>query len=179
MAFEILETERLYLRKLTDELYEGILSNATDEDIALYLNVALKDVGKEKEKARKGFATYNKSLLIFQLIDKETHAIIGWCGFHTWYKDHCRAEIGYALTHEASRNKGIMYEAMRSILDYGFKKMNLVRIEAFIGLDNAPSLKLVQKFGFMKEGQLRNHYFINGQFEDSVVYGLLLEDFVA
>lgn len=176
MEFEILETKRLYLRKLTPEVYDEILLKCSDSEFSQYLGLSIENIEAEKEKIRKGFTTYNKSLLIFQLISKETDQIIGWCGFHTWYKDHRRAEIGYALNSDSIKAKGLMSEAIKPILDYGFKEMNLNRIEAFIGPDNTASLKLIQKFNFEKEGQLKNHYFKNGKFEDSIVYALLQTD---
>lgn len=178
MDFEIIQTNRLYLRKLTDKLYEDILLNCSNEDIEQYLNIGAEEISTEKDKAKKGFSTYNKSLVIFQLIDKNTNQIIGWCGFHTWYKDHRRAEIGYALNSDSNRSKGYMSEAIKPIIQYGFGTMNLNRIEAFIGPENYPSLKLIEKLGFKKEGQLRNHYFKNGKFEDSVVHSLLIDEFV-
>ena len=109
-------------------------------------------------------------------MDKSTEKIIGWCGFHTWYLDHFRAEIGYGLFDENFKNKGIMTEAMKAILEYGFKQMKLHRIEAFIGTYNIPSLKLVEKFGFTKEGILRNHYLKNNVLEDSAVFSLLQKE---
>ncbi|WP_109621452.1 GNAT family N-acetyltransferase [Sediminitomix flava] len=177
MEFEQLETERLYLRKLTDELYEQILKNSSDEEIMRELNLDAGEVSKEKTKAIKGFSTFNKSLLIFQLLEKSTHKIIGWCGFHTWYLDHDRAEIGYTLKDEQAKRKGYMSEAISAVVKYGFEEMKLKRIEAFIEPNNIPSIKLVQGLGFQKEGHLRNHYQKNGKLEDSVIYGLLLEEY--
>lgn len=177
MNFEILETERLYLRKLTDELYEEILLNGSDGQIYMYLNIDGESVAKEKEKAKKGFGMFNKSLLIFQLIDKETQQIIGWCGYHTWFREHRRAELGYALNREEAKRRGFMAEALEAVIGYGFKVMNLHRVEALVAPDNIPSLKLVQKFGFIKEGYLREHYFKNGVFEDSVFFALLAAEY--
>ena len=96
---------------------------------------------------------------------------------HVWYLDHNRAEIGYALTDNPEKSKGLMTEAMNSILKYGFEEMKLHRIEAFIGPENIPSLKLVAKFNFKKEGVLRQHYFKNDKMEDSAVFALLKDEY--
>lgn len=177
MEFEILETERLYLRKLTDETFEELLKSASDETLAQLLGIAANDLDKERTKAKKGFATHNKSMLIFQLIDKQSNAIIGSCGYHTWYLDHNRAEIGYAMNNDEVKAKGFMTEALAKIIEYGFDKMKLNRIEAMLSPENVPSLKLVEKFGFVKEGHLRNHYFKNGKYEDSLVFSLLKSEY--
>lgn len=178
MTFEILTTERLALRKLSQETFQFVYDNYSDDQLIEFLGAAnLEQLEVERNKFKKGLSTFNKTFLYFQLLDKNTEKIIGWCGFHTWYLDHARAEIGYGLFTEDYKNSGIMTEAMKTILDYGFNEMKLNRVEAFIATYNIPSLKLVEKFGFTKEGVLRKHYFSNNKMEDSVVFSLLKEEY--
>lgn len=177
MTFEILQTERLSLRKLTDEDYASIFNQLSDAEIMQLLNIETAEkLEIEKAKQQKGYATFNKRFLIFQLLDKETQQFLGWCGYHTWYVDHGRAEIGYGLIDEHTKGKGLMSEALKAVLQYGFEQMQLNRVEAFVAPENIPSLKLVQKFNFTREGQLRKHYLKDGNLEDSVVFGLLKEE---
>lgn len=174
MRFEILTTEHLALRKLTPEVFDYIYAIYSDDALIHFLGLTDENALKiEKEKHQKGLSTFNKSFLYFHIINKKTDKIIGWCGYHTWYLDHNRAEIGYGLFDDNYKRKGFMSEALKPILDYGFRKMNLHRIEAFISPENAASLKLVEKFGFQKEGVLKEHYFKNNVMEDSAVYSLL------
>lgn len=176
MTFDYLDTQRLRLRKITDEDYLTILTQCSDDELMHLLGITSDtDIALERQKAKKGFATHNKSYLMFHVLEKDTMNNIGWCGFHTWYLDHRRAEIGYALRDEY-KAKGIMTEVMSAVLRYGFEEMNLHRIEAFIGPQNMPSIKLAEKFGFTKEGQMREHFCRDGVFEDSVVYALLSEE---
>ena len=178
MTFEILTTERLLLRKLSLETFEYIYANYSNGQLIDFFGLENEDqLATEKNKFEKGLTTFNKSFLYFQILDKSTEKIIGWCGFHTWYLDHFRAEIGYGLFDENFKNKGIMTEAMKTILEYGFHQMKLYRIEALIATYNIPSLQLVEKFGFTKEGILRNHYLKNNVMEDSVVYSLLKDEY--
>lgn len=179
MIFELLETQQLILRKLTPETYNYIFQQYNDNELKAFLGIATdEELAKEKDKFRKGIATYNKSFANFQLIDKQTNTIIGACGFHTWYTEHRRAEIGYALNNDSYKGKGIMSEALKAVIDYGFKEMNLNRIEAFIGPKNEASLRLVQKLNFTKEGHLRKHYCKNNIMEDSVVFSLLKDEYL-
>lgn len=173
MDFHTIETERLLLRKLSDTDYVNLLLQGSDTDIMYYLGIEKQNIAQEKEKAQKGYATFNKSLLIFQLVRKTDDKLIGWCGFHTWYVKHKRAEIGYALTDEMSKKSGLMSEAMHEVLNYAWTEMELHRVEAFVALDNEASIRLLQKFGFVQEGHLREHYWKNGRFEDSLLFGLL------
>lgn len=177
MDFFIIETERLLLRKLTPETYQYIFQHYSDPELQEFLGISKPEkLEEERVKFTKGIATYNKSMLVFQLLDKNSKKIIGGCSFHTWYLDHARAEIGYALTDDTIKRSGLMSEALKPILDYGFEEMKLNRIEAFIGPNNNASIRLVEKFGFTREGVLRQHYYKDGQIEDSVVYSLLQEE---
>lgn len=177
MNFEIIETERLFLRKLTNEDYENILLNLSDDEIIKYLNVKPENIEKEKQKAKAGFATYNKKKCVFQLIEKKTEQILGFCGYHIWFIDHDHAEIGYSLDKNEHKNKGFMTEALEAIIEYGFREMKLNRIEALLAEYNVPSLKLVNKFGFKQEGVLRKHYLVNGKYEDSLIFSLLQDEY--
>lgn len=180
MQLTILNTERLQLRKLTPEVYDYIYKTLSEEEQLHFLGIStLEELKKEQEKHKNGLATYNKSFAYFQVFDKETHKLIGWCGYHTWYTDHDRAEIGYGLINDSYKNKGLMTEALLPIINYGFQTMNLFRIEAFIGLDNIPSHKLLTKFGFIQEGLLRNHYLKDGVYEDSAIFSILKPDYLA
>jgi RimJ/RimL family protein N-acetyltransferase len=55
--------------------------------------------------------------------------------------------------------------------------MKLHRVEAFIGPNNQPSLKLVENAGFKKEGNLREHYLKDGEWQDSGVFSLLKREY--
>lgn len=178
MEFECISTERLILRKLTPEVYDFVYANYTDEELCTFLGLHANDeLEREKSKYNLGLKTYNRRFLIFQIIEKRSNAILGWCGFHTWYTDHRRAEIGYVLNSVEYMGKGIMSEAVTSVLDYGFTSMQLNRIEAFVGLENDASTNILKKMGFIKEGILREHYCKNGMIEDSILYALLARDY--
>ncbi|MDR0227581.1 MAG: GNAT family N-acetyltransferase [Flavobacteriaceae bacterium] len=175
--FDCVETQRFKLRILEAEAYQEFLSFATKQEILYYIGIPENEVECEQIKAKYGFRTYNKSYLMFLIIDKETEKILGYCGYHTWYLEHDRAEIGYGLFSDEWKGKGVMTEVLNTVLHYGFTEMNLRRIEAFISPDNIASLSTVKKFGFIREGQLRSHYVKGGNMEDSVVYSLLVNEY--
>lgn len=178
MKTESLETARLHLRKLTPEIYQQVFTGLSEEEQKTFFGCRNDDeLREERKKYNDGLSMYRKSLLLFQLIEKTTNRIIGWCGYHTWYLSHCRAEIGYALNSDEVKGKGYMKEALAAVLAYGFNVMGLKRIEAFVGPDNVPSLKLLKAFRFTEEGTLREHYFVNGVMEDSLLFSLLAREY--
>lgn len=176
MTIEELETPRLRLRIITEEVMDFI--NLSPCDLMAFLGLQSKEeLEKEKKRYEGGLSTFNKKFINFQLLEKSSGQMVGWCGFHTWYIDHRRAEIGYHLLNDSFKGKGLMSEAIQPIIEYGFSVMNLHRIEAFVGPDNLPSMKLMGKMNFKKEGHLKEHYFKNGKMEDSVVFALFSYEF--
>lgn len=177
MQFEELTTPRLRLRKLTPEAYAHIYATMDDAQLMDFLGLDAEGLQKEKDKFKGGLTTHRISILGFQVIDKATGTVMGMCGYHNWYAIHSRAELGYHLTADAYKQQGFMTEALAAVIDYGFNQMGLKRIEALIAPQNTPSRRLLERYGFTKEGLLRQHYYIDGIHEDSEIYGLLKEDY--
>ena len=81
-------------------------------------------------------------------------------------------EIGYIL-HPDQWGKGIMNEAIKSVLDYGFKEMDLHSIEARIDPKNQRSAQILLKNGFEKEAYFKEAFYWKGAFIDTEVYSLI------
>lgn len=178
MEFEYIETDRLKLRKITPDVMEYVYSVHTDDELMAFFGITSPEIlEKEKQKFRNGLTTFNRSYLNFVIIDKQTNTVLGACGYHTWYVEHNRAEIGYGLYDDAHKQKGYMSEAVTAMLAYGFNDMKLHRIEAMTADYNTASIRILEKSGFVYEGRLREHYNVNGKMEDSVLFGLLKKDF--
>lgn len=175
---KIIETSRLLLRRSTITEYKDVFENYTEEAAMAYIGATdAADFLEHKRKYEGSMITYRTSFVYFHLTEKTTGDIIGDCCFHTWYVPHSRAEIGYGLKHESHKNKGYMKEALAAVLQYGFTEMDLHRVEAFISPSNLPSQRLVLGAGFTQEGLLKEHYLKDGQYHDSMVFGLLKRNF--
>ncbi|MEP6684331.1 MAG: GNAT family protein [Parafilimonas sp.] len=174
MNFKLFYTNNLKLRLINQEVYDFVFTNYSDAEIMSFFELnSTAEFNRGKAKHAKGLSTFNKSFLYFQLFKNDDNKIVGECGFHTWYIDHDRAEIFYKLFNDADKQKGIMTEAIKFVIDYSFSEMHLHRIEALIEPNNVASLKLLEKMNFIKEGYLRGHYKNNGVMEDSVMFSLL------
>ena len=174
MNFEIISTNRFTLRKITPEVYNFIYDEYSDQECIKFLGLNnSEELRIEKEKFTKGLSSYDRTFLFFQLIEKKSKTVIGMCGFVRHYPAHFRAEFGYALYNDEFKNRGYMNEVAHVIIDYGFEKMALHRIEAMVGLSNTPSLNIITKLGFEKEGIMKQHFLRNEIFEDSVVFSLI------
>lgn len=100
---------------------------------------------------------------------------IGGCGYHG--KNNVpglahRDEIGYWLATEY-RGKGIMTEAVKAIVEYGFNTRKLLRVEAPVYSFNAESEAVLKKCGFGYEGYWKKAYFRNGEYHDAKFYAIV------
>ena len=178
IQLNILHTQRLWLREINPAVYKTLFTTATNQQIMEVLGLQTAyDLETERLRYHQGVTTFNQSFKNFQLVHKATQRIIGWCGFHTWMLYHHRAEIGYEIMDESFKGQGLMTEALKPIMIWGFEQMALNRVEALIEPNNQPSLKLVERLGFTKEGLMRKHYYKDQVFEDSVIYALLKEEY--
>lgn len=82
------------------------------------------------------------------------------------------AEIGYGIA-ESHHRRGIATAAVRLLVDKVFAETTLRRLIAFVHDQNQASCRVLEKLGFKEEGILREHYMINGEPKDEVIYGLL------
>jgi RimJ/RimL family protein N-acetyltransferase len=62
------------------------------------------------------------------------------------------------------------------MITFAFRTLGLHRITAAIGPDNAPSIAVVKRLGFSREGHLRGHVFTNGGWRDSELYSILTHE---
>lgn len=178
MNFEIIETARLHLKGITPRGMQTIFENFSKDEIKSILgHRSEEEYQLELQKHLNGYSSYNRSFVLFLLTEVNTGSIIGRCGIHNWNAEHRRAEIGYVMHDEKFRRQGLMTEAVGAILQYGFTKMNLNRLEALVGRNNIPSLRIMKLFGFREEGVLREQHWNGEGFEDSVVFSKLLWEF--
>ncbi|MBS1510151.1 MAG: GNAT family N-acetyltransferase [Bacteroidetes bacterium] len=173
MANTILETTRLQLKPITPAIIHELFGTRSDEEIMAFFGIEKNGLVRYREMHEKGMETDRISLYAFLLIDKATHTPVGECGFHTLNLTHRRTELFYLLRDDQYKKKGLMSEALPRVLQFGFEALNLHRIEALVDSANTPSVKLLLKNGFTKEGTMREDYCVNGVNEDSDCYSLL------
>jgi ribosomal-protein-alanine N-acetyltransferase len=176
MNLSEIQTERIILLPLTPARIHELFETKPKEEIMAFLGIDEASFGHYQNMHEGGMETNRYSHHFFLLIDKEFKTPMGECGFHTWDRKHHRAELFYLLRKDEYKNKGYMSEVLKTVLDFGFKEMKLHRIKALVADWNEPSVKLLKKFGFTFEGTMREDYLVDGKFESSDCYSLLVTD---
>jgi len=173
-----METQRLILRDRTRALLANVRQLPIKDQMEFFGFKKEEQLKHKLERIDIGLSNPLVESRIFDLVDKETKQVIGNCGFHSWLKEHSRTEISYEL-HAPYRKQGFMTEALKVILPFGFKELKINRIEAIIFPTNSDSIKTVERFGFKREGLLRQHFKLaDGSFNDTLIFALLSSDLI-
>ncbi|WP_102401783.1 GNAT family N-acetyltransferase [Haloimpatiens massiliensis] len=101
----------------------------------------------------------------------------GLIGYYNVDKSRGAVSIGYWLGQEY-QGKGIMTKALKVFLDYGFKEMELNKIEITIAEENLKSRALPKKYGFTEEGIIRDAEWLNDRYVNHILYGLLKREWI-
>ena len=110
----------------------------------------------------------------FEIINDEN--VIGELKLKSFRWFNRKAEISIFILKEF-RNKGYGSEAIGTIIKYAFEKLNLHRLEAEVIEYNEGSKKMIEGFGFILEGRLREAKYSTGKYYDILQYGLLKSEF--
>jgi len=119
-------------------------------------------------------ASSGSVLLAIVAKDKNIHIGNIKLGSINWI--HRYADVGILIGDKTYWGKGIAVEAIKLVIEYAFKKLNLHRLEAGCYSNNIASIKAFKKAGFIEEGCLKQRYFFNGGYVDRVCLGILREN---
>ncbi len=172
--FPNLETERLYLRRITYEDVDEIFALRSEPEVMKYIP---KPQVQTTEEALAHIAIIDENIDTNESINwaitfKGNPKLIGIIGHFRVLPEHYRAEIGYMLL-PAYHGKGIITEAIKETLKYGFETMKLHSVEAIILPKNFASERVLQKSGFVKEAHFKENQYYDGSFIDTAIYSIL------
>ncbi|SIQ58086.1 GNAT family N-acetyltransferase [Maribacter ulvicola] len=148
-----LKGDKIYLRALEQKdlqfLYElendtsvwevsGTVTPYSKDVLQLYLDSAHRDIYDVKQ--------------LRLVISSKEHNAVGLIDVFDFEPNHKRAGIGIVVLDKNQRNKGIGAEAITLLCNYLFDVLGLKQVFANILEENAPSLHLFKKLGFLEVG---------------------------
>jgi RimJ/RimL family protein N-acetyltransferase len=176
----MLQTTRLYIRELTlsdlKKVHQLHSLPETDEfntlgipgSIAVSEAILAEWLNAQQQSPRHSFT------LAIDL--KAGEKFIGLIALNLGKEKYKTAEVWFKI-HKDFWRKGYTTEALKSILDFAFSKLQLHRVEAGCAVDNIASAKVLEKAGMIREGMKRKKLPIRGKWMDNYFYGILEEDF--
>jgi len=175
--FPELETNRLKLRKITVLDAQDIFEYASDPSVAEFLiwepHQSINDSLCFINFAEKQFLEGNSVIWGIEL--KEENKLIGTIDLRGLNSSNRCGDSGYVIS-KKYWGKGIVSEAFKRIIMFGFVELDLNRIEAYCEHVNIGSWKVLEKSGLIYEGTLREKVFIKNKFRTMKMYSILKSD---
>lgn len=171
-----LETERLILRQFKLSDLDDFYEYAKNPKVGIEAGWKPHNDREESKIILKFFV---KDKFIWALELKENKKVIGSIGLHDDTKrDGINSKmIGYVLS-EKYWGKGLMVEAVKAIMKYGFENLALEVISIYHYEANIRSKRVIEKCGFKYEGTLRRAIRrFDNQVKNDVCYSLLREEY--
>jgi len=176
--FPIIDLGKYILRQKVPEDAEDFFAYYSDPEVNKYI---ISNIPETLEEARYELKYWtdifkNNDGVYFGIARKDSNKLIGTIGLSDFNRIHNRIELSYDLAKEYW-NQGIITQAMKKVIWYGFEKMKINRIEAYSLKQNSASRKVLAKCEFFLEGELRQHRYHNGVYKDIGIFSLLYSDY--
>ncbi|WP_116076569.1 GNAT family N-acetyltransferase [Asanoa ferruginea] len=170
-----LVTSRLLLRELTSPDRDAVHGYASDTDVTRFMDwgpnsaadtaAFLADVLREA-------AAVPRLAYTLAIVVRASGELVGAVHLAVTSGAHRRGEMGYVLA-AAEWGKGYATEAAAAILRFGFDEVGLHKVVATCDPDNVASARVLRKIGMRREGHLRDHLLIRGQWRDRLTFAAL------
>jgi [ribosomal protein S5]-alanine N-acetyltransferase len=174
------ETERLVLRELSEDDFEDIHEFKSDLQVVKYLTWGPNSREQTLHSLRKQIAFQNeenRQIYVLAVELKCSKKVIGNALFMVRDPDFKTAEIGYFINSNYWK-KGYGIEIVNGLLYLGFNIFDVHRIYAICDVENAGSVKLLNKIGFRQEGHFIKNLKVKGQWRNNYLFAMLSEEFI-
>jgi ribosomal-protein-alanine N-acetyltransferase len=174
-AVVLLHGTRVLLREHEVGDLEGVLEYAADPRVARYVpwEPNTPDTARRFiDQAMHAASELTRSSYVLAVVERESGQVIGAARIGVEREAHRRADIGYVFRSDRW-GEGFATEAVRVLVDFGFRDLDLYRIWATTHPDNRASSRVLEKVGMKYEGRIRGHMFVKGAWRDSLAYSVL------
>lgn len=173
VPFPEISTKRLLLRSLNLSDDNEIHFLRSDSEVNKYIDRPLsKSIDDAREFITKINSGVEENKWIFWAITmKNEEKLIGTICLWNFSDDRLTAEVGFELLPEY-QSKGFIGEALKNIINYGFNKLNLDKIEGYTNQKNTPSIKVMEKYNFSFDKSIDEEHSNTGEKVQTVIYKL-------
>ncbi len=112
------------------------------------------------------------------MIDNEKGTPIGTIQLYGFSEQDKSCNLGIRIGDKDHWGKGYGEDAVRTILDYAFMKVDIYRVALKVYEYNERAVKCYLKCGFSDEGRTRRSAYVDGVFYDEVIMGILKSDYI-
>lgn len=162
--------------RLTDR---SVMFNWINDRQQVLFNASYKPVSEGQHQDWFEAIQRRNDVAIFGIRLLETDKLIGSCQLHSINYIHRSAELQIRIGELCDRGQGYGTQAVRLLLNFAFKDLNLRRVYLYVFSTNAAAIRVYENVGFAREGILRQAAHINGDYVDVIVMGILRNEYVS
>ena len=170
-----LTTDRLVLRELREDDRAAVHEYGSDPEVVRYMPWgpnSEEDTRVFIERALARQLEDPRTAYEFAIALRDDGRLVGGCGIHEFSLANRSAFMGYCLRRDAWGD-GYATEAARALLSFGFESLGLHRMAATCDIENAASIRVLEKVGMRREAQFREDTLLRGRWRDSYLYAIL------
>ena len=175
------QSKKVRLRPLCIEDADWGFANSLDSPSRQFLQLGIElptSVELSKVKLEKYVGCKEADGVIVFAVENLEGVTIGAVSLHSCDEKNGVFSFGIAIG-RPHRGQGYAEEAVRILLKYGFWERRYQKCNSACLHVNEASIRMHQKLGFLDEGRQRRVTFFNGEYYDSILFGLLREEFDA
>jgi len=173
----VIKGQRVFLTAVNKSSIEQLRQWRNDPDLRKYFREHREISQDMQESWFKDRVSNNDKQVDFEIHFSSSGALIGHCGLYYINWINRTAELTIYIGDSTYKGKGLGSDALRLLMDYAFKTINLNRVWCEVFSNNA-AVDVYRKIGFKDEGILRQHHYEDGKFLDCYVLGLLRDEWI-
>ena len=167
--------DKVYLRALERSDAPVVLPWFNDSDILRFTR-RYRPMNAQAEERYIEQVTQSEENVVLLVVRREDDRPIGVTSFHQMNVKNRNAVWGIIVGDKTSWGRGYGTEATALMMRYGFETLNLHRVTLHVFADNPRAIHVYEKLGFKKEGVMREENYCDGRYGDTIVMGLLREE---
>ncbi len=168
-------TDRLILREFEETDAAACNEYERDPDVVRYQSFAPRTLEESLAYIRESMATARetpRSIHDLAVVLRGGGALVGRCGLKVSSHEEREGALWYIL-HPARWGQGLIPEAARALLAFGFDDLGLHRVIVDCEPANGPSIRVAEKLGMRREAHFVENAWIKGAWTDSVIFAML------
>jgi RimJ/RimL family protein N-acetyltransferase len=168
------------LRPYESSDLDRVLGWVNDHDIAQFMAMRYESSRAQEEEwiAKAAYRTSPPDVVLaIDTLSESRH--IGSIGLHQVVHEDRKAVLAIMIGEKDCWNHGYGADAIQTLLRFAFDEINLNRIELLVHDDNPRAIACYRKCGFVEEARLRQDHYKGGAYHDTLVMGLLVDDYRA
>lgn len=172
----MLKGSQVYLSPLQEKDLPTLFAWINDRESVLY-NAPYKPISDFEHRSWYKSISASPDCFFFIVRRVSDDEAIGSCQLRSIHTVHQNAELQIRIGEAANRGQGFGTEALRLLLRFAFKDLNLERVYLHTFATNAVAIRIYEKVGFVHEGVLRKAAYVNGKYVDVIVMGILRDEY--